>query len=639
MPGIWSGGPLVVPEESIPAQFYRSVERQPTRGCFMVRSRDDGPFETVSYADVARRVADVGNALLARGVRAGDKFAILSDTRPEWVIADLAILSAGATTVTVYPTLTADQIAYLLNDSGAVGVFVSDAAQLAKIAAIASKVKSLQHVIAFETAAAPAGLATTLADFEASGRAHAPRAPGALDARWRAVRPTDLCTIVYTSGTTGVPKGALLTHRNFVAAAGMIDDRLGLSKGGVMAGGATMAFLPLAHCYQRLVVFTVLALGHTVAFTTPSRLGADLAAVQPRLLASVPRLYERMYDQIQAKVPKEKRRIFDAAESIAKAYGAATNAGRRPSLVLRVKHAVFDRLVYAGIREKIGARNLELVITGSAAIRPDLLYFFRGVGVPILEAYGLTETSAPSHVNAPSKFKVGTVGPVLAGMEMRLDADGEVLLRGPNVFMGYHNQPGETADAFTADGWFRTGDLGAVDADGYLRIIDRKKEIEVLSTGKKISPIVVEEGLKASPFIGEALLTATDRKFAGVLVYPRFERLLAWARERGIPFDESSVEKARDPTGAWIVHAVGADLAGHPDVRALYRNEIDRLNANFADYERVKVFRVMRRALTNPMLALPLPPGQDYELTPKLSKKRRVIVQNNRAEIEAMFTS
>ncbi|MHB8586779.1 MAG: AMP-dependent synthetase/ligase [Thermoplasmatota archaeon] len=633
MARIVSGGPLTIPNETIPQQFFASVEKRGDSTCFLTRRKKDGPFEKLSYREVAKTVNAIGNGLLSLGLEPNQKFAILADTRYEWMIADLAILAAGGVTVTIYPTSSPEQVAYLLNDSGAVGVFVSDAEQFSKVAKFAGQIPMLRSVVTFDPVDVTSlkERTTSWSALQQAGITFQEKQPGALEARWRNQKPDALCTIVYTSGTTGVPKGALLSHRNFTSAAAAADLQLGISKNHLLENQSTMAFLPLAHCYQRLVGFMVLWLGAAVAFTTPSSLGPDLVQVQPSLIASVPRLYERMYDQILATMAKEsplRQRIFARASDVARAYGKATNDRGTPPLGLRIQHAIYDRLVYEKLRAKIGASKMKLVITGAAAIRPDLLFFFRGVGVPILEGYGLTETSAPSNVNRPEQFKVGTVGPPFAGMEMTTAEDGEILMRGPNVFLGYYNLPKETKDAFTEDGWFRTGDLGEFDADGYLKIIDRKKELEVLSTGKKIAPVMVEEVLKTSPFIAEALLTATDRKFAAALIQPNYEALVRWMGEKKIPYDAAAIRRGKDTTGMEVIQSVGNDILSNADVLALFQGEIDQANRRFADFERVKAFRLIPNTISI---------ARD-ELTPTLKKKRRVILKNYKDLIDDIFS-
>ena len=625
---IYSGGPLDVPNETLAQMFHRVARSNGARVGYRARPAKGQPYREWTWAQTADRVEAIGNALLATGLNPGDRVAIVSDTRMEWSLADYATLSAGGVVVTVYPTLTDEQVSYLLKDSGSTVVFAEDQKQLDKVARALSKNPQVKRVVAFTEAQAPPDaqkLVIPLAAFEEEGRAFAQANPGKLKQRIDGAKPDDLATLVYTSGTTGVPKGAVLTNRNFVSALAAAQKVLQIPE-----QLSTVQFLPLAHCYGRLQLQLAVMLQGSVSFSSPASLVEDFKEVRPHFIASVPRLYERMYQQILKKVdegPEGKRKIFHKAADVAREYGSALSNGGQPGLGLRLRHAVFDKLVYAKLREGLGMTNIVVTITGAAAIRPDLLYFFQGVGINLLEGYGLTETSAPSNVNMPHKFKPGTVGPPFPGMEQTLADDGEILMKGPNVFKGYYNLPQETKDAFTEDGWFRTGDIGAFDEDGYLRITDRKKELEVLNTGKKIAPVTVEEKLKVNPYCGEALLVATDKKYAGCLIQPNFDALVAWADKNGVTYDKSKIVIKPDPTGTPTTYAVGRDLVENPKVVALYQQSVDECNRKCADFEQIKAFRLADHMFT----------VDRDELTPTLKKKRRVIHKNYQGLIDDMF--
>ena len=631
---IYSGGPLDYPETTMARLFHETAAKNADKPGYKARAAKGQPFRTYTWRETQTSVDEVANGLLAEGLLPGDRFALVSETRMEWSLADFGILSAGGITVTVYPTLTADQIAYLLNDSGATGIFVEDQKQLDKLAKVAAQVKGLRRVVLFQPCTVPASLekiTTTLDAFRAQGRGYATANPTALARRLEAGKPDDLVTLVYTSGTTGTPKGAMLTNRNFISATKSarklmeLDDALAKNP-----GATTTVFLPLAHCYGRIHLFMGVDMGVPVAFGSVSNLGEDFKDTRPFMIASVPRLYERMYAQIIKKVeegPESRQKIFQRAADVARRYGKAVSNGGRAPFMLSIQHAIFEKLVYAKLRDAVGLPDLKAGTTGAAAIRPDLLYFFQGVGIPVLEGYGLTETSAPSNVNPPRKFKPGTVGPPFPGMEMTLAEDGEILMKGPNVFQGYYNLPKETAESFTEDRWFKTGDIGAFDEDGYLRITDRKKELEVLNTGKKIAPVTVEEKLKLSPYVGEALLVATDKKFAGCLIQPNFDALVSWAGKNGVAFDKSKVIVKPDPTGVPTTYSVGRDLLDNPKVKALYAAEVATCNTQCADFEQIKVWDLAEHVFTM---------DRD-ELTPTLKKKRRVIAKNYAAHIDAMF--
>lgn len=634
---VYSGGPLDVPTTTLAQVFHARARENADKVGYRARPAKGQPYRDYTWRETQAMVEEVGHALLSAGLQAGDRVAIVSDTRMEWSIADYGALSAGATIVTVYPTLTGDQVSYLLKDSGASVVFVENQAQLDKVVGALAANPQVRRIVTFtpcNVTGHAQKMTTTLEAFREEGRAFGAANPGKLQERIAAGKPDDLSTLVYTSGTTGVPKGAILTNRNFMAAVKAGLKALDLERVyRENPGSSTTVFLPLAHCYGRLHLQLAVDLGCPVAFGSTASLVDDFKETKPFMIASVPRLYERMYAQIIKKVEEGpdnlKKKIFYAAADTAREYGRAVSNGGAAGLGLRVRHALFDRLVYHKLREALGMTQMRCSITGSAAIRPDLLYFYRGIGIPILEGYGLTETAAPSNVNLPHKFKPGTVGPPFAGMEQTLAEDGEVLMKGPNVFKGYYNLSKETSEAFTSDGWFRTGDIGAFDEDGFLKIVDRKKELEVLNTGKKIAPVMVEEKLKLNPLVAEGLFVATDRKFGGCLIFPNYDALVAWADKNGVPYDKSKVVVRPDPTGQPMTYAVGRDLLDNPKVTALYQEIVSKVNTQLADFEQVKAFRLADHAVTI---------DRD-ELTMTLKKKRRNIVKNHKDLIESMFAA
>jgi len=627
---IYSGGPLDFPAQTAAQIWHEVALKNADQVGYRARPANGGPYRAYTWKETKKMIDEVGNGLLSLGIEAGEKVALVSETRMEWSIADYAILSSGGVTVTVYPTLTDDQVAYLLKDSGSTTVFVEDQKQLDKVTKALPDNPQIKRIVAFTPVTASGAaekLVTPLAVFREEGQAFATANPGALDARIAAGKPTDIATLVYTSGTTGMPKGAILTHANFVSAGMAARKQLELKH-----GASTVCFLPLAHCYGRLQLQLAVGVEGSVAFGSPATLVEDFKEIRPTMIASVPRLYERMYDQIVKKVdagPDGKKKIFHAAAATAREYGQAISNGGTAPLGLRLKHMVFDRLVYAKLRDALGLTQLAVSITGAAAIRPDLLTFFQGIGVPILEGYGLTETSAPSNVNLPRKFKPGAVGPPFPGMEMKLDEDGEVLMKGPNVFQGYYNLDKETAEAFTSDGWFRTGDIGTFDDDGFLKIVDRKKELEILSTGKNVAPVLVEETLKVSDFVSEALAVGHGQKYVGILIQPNFDALVDWADKAGVAYDKSQVVVKPDPTGQPMTYQVGRDLLADSKVKALYQEAITTANTKLANFEQIKTFAFADHAFTM---------DRD-ELTPTLKKKRRIIRANYEEQIATLFPS
>ena len=624
-----SGPPFEAPQETVGTMFLGSAKRFADSPAFAWREGD--AKRSWTYREVEARVRDLAGGLLALGLKPGDKVAILADTRPEWGLADLAIQCAGGVTVTLFTTLSAEQVAFQLKDAHARFAFVDSPAQFAKLRQLARDVEHVEAWIALD--AQPAADDTIgkrtlhLTDLAERGRGRVQELATLAASR----RPEDASTIIYTSGTTGIPKGVVLSHVNCVTGARIPTIAFKLDE---YDQRRTLVFLPLAHSLTRTVFLNGIDLGAEIGFGSPKSLAADMQAMRPRLIASAPRIYERIHDQFmqtaQAANPV-RRSIMLRARDIAIRYGAAVSDGKEAPLGLRVQRAFYDRLVYSKLRAKLGWQDLLLALSGAAAIRAELLHFFRGAGIVIVEAWGLTETTAPGATNSPWRVRPGTVGTPFSGVKVALDDEGEILVSGPNVFSGYHERPEENAASFvTIDGvrWFRTGDIGKLDDAGYLRIVDRKKEIEVLDTGKKISPIFVEETLKTvSPFVAEACLVGTGRKFAGALVQPNFDRLVAWARENKVAFDESAIVVRPDPTGQPMTYTVGEDLLRAPEVRKLFAAEIEKANAKVADYERIRAFWLVPHVFSI---------DRD-ELTITLKKKRRVIVEHYRDEIEAMF--
>ena len=552
----------------------------------------------ISSAEIYRGVVAVARALESWGVRKGDRVAILSENRPEWTITDFAALSLGAVTVPVYSTQTAEQTAFLLNDSGARIIAVSTKYQLEKMLAIQqhTPVEQIMVMDAVETAHAvqmrrlmlsgPAGL-----DPE-------------FDARSQSIRPDDLATIIYTSGTTGTPKGAMLTHGNMASNIACSMEAFGFGA----KEEVSISFLPLSHVTARHVDFALLYRGVTLAYCTDiAQLSQVLKEAQPDIFVAVPRVYEKIRQQVISKATGfPHRAIYRWALAVGRGHRDQTLAGTPPS-ALSWKMQIADRLVFSRVRAGMGGKAEEF-ISGGAPLGRELAEWYADIGIQIHEGYGLTETSPVVAVNTPTTHKLGTVGKPLANVEVRLADDGEVLVRGPSVFKGYWNRPEETRNAFV-DGWFRTGDIGQLDSEGYLSITDRKKDLIKTSGGKFIAPQPIENTLKLNPLIGTAVVIGDKRKFPAVLISPHFPALEDWARANEI--DASSRQT----------------LVAQARVQALYESIIEDLNQNLARFEKLKRVLIVAEEFS----------ATDGTLTHTFKVRRRGIEDRYRALIDDMY--
>jgi long-chain acyl-CoA synthetase len=588
--------------ETLIGIFLEAVSR-PRPEQFMRKVGDR--WESIPSDRALADVEQVGLGLASLGVGPGDRVALLSENRYEWAVADLGILGIGAITVPIYPTLTPEQTRFVLDDAGATVVIVSSADQLAKVHAVLDRLPGAKWVVSMSEAARPGPRDLPLAALMAKG-AEAKRAtPGAFVERASRVKPDDVATIIYTSGTTGEPKGAMLTHRNVasnVTAALEIID--------VSRADLNLSFLPLCHIFERMAGFyAALAGGSCIAYAqSMETVAADAVEVRPTWLTGVPRFYEKVYARVvenAAKLPPLRRRIFHWGLGVGLARARARFAGNDRPPGFSAKLA--DRLVGSKIRERVGGR-LRFAVSGSAPLAPNVMEFFFAIGIPVLEGYGLTETSPVITLNRPGKEKPGSVGPPIPGVEIRIGEQGEILTRGPHVMKGYFKREEATREALR-DGWFHTGDIGEIDAEGRLKITDRLKELIVLATGKKVAPQPIEGRLKTSPWIAEAVLIGEKRPYISCLIVPDFARLEKEAQDRG---------------WRW---ATRAELVGHADARAIFEAEIGRLNADLARFEQIRRFEIIPNELT-----------QDAdELTPSLKVKRRVIDRRYAEPIRGMY--
>jgi long-chain acyl-CoA synthetase len=563
----------------------------------------------LSSKQMLERVRDLSLGLRTLGISTGDRVALIAESRPEWLLCDFAILTAGAVTVPIYPTLSAAQAQYILQDSGARLAIVSTRLQLEKAQGVRHLLPALAAVVCMDTAAATSASVLTLEDLERRGHARMTSEWGAgreFRDGARAVRPDSLATIIYTSGTTGEPKGVMLTHANLVSNMRAAAAALDISQDDV-----ALSFLPLSHAFERMVSFVYLFAGVTIVFAESfDTIARDLLKVRPMVLTGVPRVYEKLHARIVETAQKAggaKSAIFRWAVHAGLARARAVLRGRTPGPLTALQAALAERLVFSTVREKLGGR-LRFVASGSAPLSDNVMEFFYAVGIPIMEGYGLTETAPILTFNPLHKLRVGTVGRAIPGVELRIGADGEILARGANVMHEYFNKPDATA-AVLKDGWFHTGDIGQIDAEGYLTITDRKKDLLVTSGGKKIAPQPIEAILKRSPLVSEAIVLGDRRKYAAALIVPELAALERRLKDLGRPSGSRE------------------ELTARPDVLALYQEIVDALNRELSQFERIK-----RIALLPAEFSV-----ESGELTPTLKVRRKVVEQRWHDRIEALY--
>jgi long-chain acyl-CoA synthetase len=559
----------------------------------------DGSWEPISSPSLYQRVLAVARSLTAWGIGKGERVAILSENRWEWAVADFATLALGAVDVPIYPTLLAEQIAALLADSGARVIFVSTQAQYDKIASIRTRT-AIERIVVMDQASTPDGIAfSSLLEQAAGAERDANFDRVAYD-----VKPDDLATIIYTSGTTGEPKGVMLTHGNVAS-----NVNLSTAEFGFTPTDSCISFLPLSHITARHLDYALYAQHVTVAYCPQfDKLAEAMTEVRPTIFVAVPRVYEKIRQAVEQKAAASpvKKRILGWAFATGRKHREAISAGQTPS---SLGWKIADKLAYSKIRGAFGGR-VRFYIAGGAPLGMDTASWFAAVGIRILEGYGLTETSPVLALNTPAAYRMGSVGKPLPNVQCKVAADGELLVKGPNVFPGYWRQERATAEAFDEEGWFRTGDIAHLDSDGFLYVTDRKKELLKTSGGKLIAPQPIENKLKAHLLVAQAALVGDRHKFASALIAPNFAALEPWARQQGIAA----------PTRR--------ELLEQPPVIAEFQRLVDEVNATLANFETIKRFCLVPEEWT-------LETG---ELTPSLKLKRRVVNQKYADEIAAFYS-
>jgi long-chain acyl-CoA synthetase len=601
---IATGGPRPDRPGTLNQLFFESVERHDKPDAMLAKVA--GVYEPISHARLAERVRHVAFGLQGLGVAPGAHVALLSENRPEWAIADYACLTAGMPSVPIYPTLPADQVAFPLADSAAVAIFVSTEGQARKVAACRDRLPALRHVIGFGDTAWP-GVDVTFAELEARGAAA--DTPERV-ARYRAdalrVAPHDVATIIYTSGTTGAPKGAMLTHDNIASNVRAVMHVLPMTGRDV-----SLSFLPLSHILERMFDFLMFACGVSIAYVeSMDTIVQNMGEVRPTLVVSVPRVYEKIYARVLENALAGgalKKRIFFWARRVGAQWAAVVLEGGTPAPALALRYAVARRLVFSKLTARVGGR-LRYFVSGGAPLAAEINSFFYAAGLTILEGYGLTETSPVIAVNTPADFRIGTVGKPIAGVQVLIAADGEIVARGPNVMRGYLGNPDATAAAIDADGWFHTGDIGTLE-DGFLRITDRKKDIIVTSGGKNIAPQPIENLAKTNKYVSQAVMLGDRRNYPVMLVVPNFDQLEAWAKRQHLLYTDRR------------------SLLALATVQAKVEREVRSTFAGLAHYETPRKIALLEHDFSI----------ERGELTPTLKVKRRVVDERYRAEIDALY--
>jgi long-chain acyl-CoA synthetase len=578
-----------------------AVERHgPKRA--VVYKDDGGVWASKTFTEVGEIVRKLSLGLMDVGISKGDKVSILANTRPEWSYFDFAALTAGATVVPIYQTNSAEECRYVLENSDARAVIVEDDEQLEKVRAVRDRCPKLEHVIRMTGKSEDAIPMDELAERGAASD------PATWKERWGSVTPEDICTFIYTSGTTGPPKGCVISHGNYRAMLDMVNEMNVIEDEEV-----TYLFLPLAHSFALLVQFGSFDLGATLAYweRDPLKIVPNLAEVKPTYFPSVPRIFEKIYTAATASVENEgglKKAVFDWAIDVGKKVRELERAGKKPNPLLALQHRIADRQVLSKIRGLFGG-NLRLAVTGAAPINPEILEFFDAAGVLVLEGWGMTETSTAATIATPEDFKWGTVGRPFPGCEVKIADDGEILVKGPNVFQGYYKNEEATRETLL-DGWLHTGDIGDIDPDGFLKITGRKKDIIITAGGKNITPANLEAEIKQHPLVSQCVVIGDRRPYLVALVTLDPEEGAKFAQENGLPSDPAAI-------------------AASQQVRAAIEEHVEEINQKFARVEQVKKVKVLPRDLSQ----------EGGELTPTLKVKRSVVADKYTNEIEALYAS
>jgi long-chain acyl-CoA synthetase len=567
-----------------------------------IRYKDDGTWVSRSFEEVLDTVRSLALGLIDLGVAKGDKVSILGNTRPEWTYFDFAALSIGAVVVPIYQTNSPEECQYVLENSDAKVVVVEDDEQIEKIRKVRERLPLLEHVVRMTGASDDA---ISFEDLLGRGAGHD---ASEWEQRWRSVTKDDVCTFIYTSGTTGPPKGCVISHGNYRAMLDMVNETSVIEEEDV-----SYLYLPLAHSFALLIQLGSFDLGATLAYweRDPLKIVPNLAELKPTYFPSVPRIFEKIYTTATSAMEKEgglKKAIFDWAIKTGERMREAERAGRQPGFLLRKRYEFADRKVLSKIRGLFGGK-LRLAVSGAAPINPDILRFFDAAGVLVLEGWGMTETSTAATISTPDDFKIGTIGKPFPGCQVKIAEDGEILVKGPNVFQGYYKNEEATRETIV-DGWLHTGDLGEIDPDGFIKITGRKKDIIITAGGKNITPANLENEIKQHPLVSQCVVVGDRRPYLVALVTLDPEEAAAYAKENGLPEDPEQ-------------------LASDPQVRESIEAHVEKINEKFARVEQVKKIAILRRDLSQ----------ESGELTPTLKVKRNVVAERHSSEIEQLYAA
>jgi long-chain acyl-CoA synthetase len=600
---------VVVPFATIPEMFIKVTD------CFRTGSRPylmhkvQGAYRGLTFAEVRQRVEEFALGLAALGVERGDRIGIISESRPEWVIADLGALFLGAFDVPVFPTLTPRQVEYIFDDAQVKVVIVSNQSQLSKVLKVLPRLKRIKNVIIMgDQISGGEGLVLTFQQILNLGREFGSKHEGYLRHSLERIRADDLCTVIYTSGTTGNPKGVMLSHHNFASNIIASAQVIPFNQEDVL-----LSYLPLCHSFERMAgYYTATACGATIAYAESiDTVRENLVEVRPTVVTSVPRLFERFYNQIQKQFdgasPSE-RKVFYWALDVGRSYVKARRLGL-VSPFLEARHRIADKLVYQKLKARVGGR-IRFFVSGGAALGREFGEFFEALGITIIEGYGLTETSPVITVNPIDNYKFGTVGKPIPGVEVKIASDGEILTRGPHVMKGYWKDRDATHDVIERDGWFHTGDIGLFDSEGYLVITDRKKHLFVSSGGKNIAPQPIENLFLQNKYIDQFILIGDRRMFLSALIVPDFEALRRYASSHGIDYASDS------------------DLVKKEEIIRFMERNIQELQRDLAHYERVRKFTLLDKSLT----------VENEEITPSHKVRRKIVEERYADVIERMYT-